>query len=172
MDFGLWTGSDRGQASVEMAIALPLLLLLLFGAYKLGRVFYTYHTLHKSLRGGMEYALHAQGVNFCDPNDPVLIDAKNFIVFGNLQGTGNPVVTGLTVDMIQFLPERGDPASSVVIDCGCTGDGSCDISNGGAPPDYVTVNLPQGFPIDMTFPLLSFGTWNLRVSVRQPFLGG
>ena len=154
-----------------MALILPLLILLLFGVYQVGRVFYIYHTLHKALRGGMPYVLRSPGVNFCDPNDPVLIDAKNFIVFGNLQGTGSPVVTGLSVEMIQFLPERGDPASSVVTDCGCTGDNSCDIANGGQPPDYITVNLGNGFPMELTFPLLNLGTWNLRVSVRQPFLG-
>ena len=157
---------------MEIALALPVLILLLFGAFQVGRVFYIYHTLQKSLRGGIEYVLRTEGVNFCDPNDPVLLDAKNFIVFGNLQGTGSPAVTGLTVDMIQFLPERGDPTSTLITDCGCTGDASCDITNGGRPPDYVTVNLGSGFPIQISFPLVNSGTWTLRVSVRQPFLGG
>lgn len=161
----------QGQAAVETAMALPVLLLMLFGAFQVGRVFYIYHTLHKAMRVGVQYVLRTQGVNFCDPNDPVLIDARNLIVFGNLQGTGTPVVPGLTVDMIQFLPERGDPTSSVVTDCGCAGENSCDISSGGRPPDYVTVNLGNGFPLDVTFPMGMSGAWNLRVSVRQPFLG-
>ena len=164
--------SRSGQAAVETALVLPLAVILLFGAFQIGRVFFLYNTLQKSLRGGIQYVLRSQGVNFCDPNDPVLIDAKNFIVFGNLQGTGTPVVTGLAPDMIQFLPERSDISSATVADCACTGDGSCDITNSGAPPDYVTVNLGSGFPVSVTFPLVNLGTFNLRVSIRQPFLVG
>lgn len=161
----------RGQAAVEMAIILPLLMLLLFGVYQFGRVFYIYHTLQKSLRNGVQYVLRSQGVNFCDSNDPVLIDARNLIVFGNLEGTGTPVVTGLTTEMIRFLPERGDLAGTAITDCACTGDGSCDIVNGGRAPEYVTVNLGSGFPVEIAFPLVASATWSLRVSVRQPFLG-
>ena len=162
----------QGQAAVETALILPLIVMMLFGAFQFGRVFYLYNTLQKSLRGGVQYVLRSQGVNFCDPNDPILIDARNFIVFGNLQGTGDPVVTGLTTEMIQFLPERGDPASATIVDCVCAGDGSCDIANGGTSPDYITVNLGSGFPVELTFPLVHLGTFNLRVSVRQSFLGG
>ncbi len=145
-------------------------MIVVFGTFQVGRTFYIYHTLQKALRGGAQYVLRAQGVNFCDPNDPVLFDAKNVIVYGNLQGAGDPVVSGLTTDMIQFIAERGDPNSSVVTDCGCA-DNGCDLINGGRPPDYVTVNLGGGFPMNLAVPFLSFGTINLRVSLRQPFLG-
>jgi len=163
--------SQRGQAAVETALLLPVLLLLLFSAFQLGRVFYIYHTLHKAVRGGMQYLLRQPTVNFCDLNDPVLLDAKNMIVFGNLQGSGSPVVTGLTADMIQILPERGDPQAGTVADCPCSGDGNCDPASGGRRPDFVTVTFGTGFPLDLTFPLVNFGTINLRVSVRQPYLG-
>jgi len=36
---------------VELAIQIPLLMVLLFGAVEIGRVFYVYHTLQKALRG-------------------------------------------------------------------------------------------------------------------------
>ncbi len=168
---GGWRNPERGQAAVETALLLPVLLLLLFSAYQLGRAFYIYHTLHKAVRGGMQYLLRQPTVNFCDLNDPVLLDAKNFIVYGNLQGSGSAVVTGLTPDMIQILPERGDPLAGTVADCPCTGDGNCDPANGGRRPDFVTVTFGPGFPLDLTFPLVSFGTINLRVSVRQPYMG-
>lgn len=162
---------ESGQAAVETAIMLPLVMIIMFGAFQLGRVYYIYNTLEKSVRGGMQYLVRSEGVNFCDPADPAIIDAKNFIVFGNLQGTGTPVVTGLTTDMIQILPERADSAGVAVTDCPCTGDGSCDLLSGGRAPDYITVNMGSGFPLVLSFPLMNFGTLNLRVSVRQPFLG-
>ena len=156
---------------VETAILLPVLILLLFSAVQLGRVFYIYHTLHKAVRGGMQYMLRQPIVNFCDLNDPVLLDTKNVIVFGNLQGLGSPVVTGLTADLIQIFPERSDPAGGTVADCPCSGDGSCDPTSGGRRPDFVTVRFEPGFLLNLTFPLVSFGPLNLRVSVRQPYLG-
>jgi hypothetical protein len=162
---------DRGQAAVETAILLPLMLMLLFAAFQLGRVFYIYHTLHKAVRGGMQYLLRQPVVKFCDISDPALLDTKNFIVYGNLQGTGTPVVTGLTPDMIQIFPERADPAAGTLADCACSGEGNCDPAAGGRRPDFVTVNFGPGFPLDLTFPLASFGTINLRVSVRQPYMG-
>ncbi len=150
---------------------MPFLIMLMFAAFQFGRLFFTYHTLQKSVRSGVEYLQHTQGVNFCDGNDPAITDARNFIVFGNLQGTGQPVVTGLTPDLITIVPERGDPTTSVINPCPCGGDGSCDISTGGTAPDYIVVNLGGGFPFDMSFPLAHFGIVNLQVTVRLPFLG-
>jgi hypothetical protein len=161
----------EGQAAVETAILLPVLLMMMLAGFQMARVFYVYHTLHKAMRGGMQYMLRQPAVNFCDPNDPVLLDTKNFIVFGNLQGSGTPVVTGLTPDLISIFPERTDATGSTVADCPCSGDGNCDPANAGRRPDYVTVNFPGGFPLQVAFPLVQFGAINLKVSVRQPYLG-
>ena len=76
------------------------------GAVQVGRVFFTYHTLQKALRGGAGLIARSVNVNYCDIADPSLADARNFIVYGNLQGQGAPVVQGLTPDLIQILPER------------------------------------------------------------------
>lgn len=45
--------SDRGAAAVEMAIVLPLLLLLVFGAIDFGRMYFTQITLTASAREGV-----------------------------------------------------------------------------------------------------------------------
>ena len=47
-----------------MAIQIPLMLALLFGAVELGRVFYTYHALNKALRGGAGLVWSAVGTVF------------------------------------------------------------------------------------------------------------
>ena len=81
-------------------------------------------------------------------------------------------VTNLTVDMITVIPERSDPNTGIVSVCPCGGDGSCDIVNGGTPPDFVTVSLGvAGYPLNMSVPYLNWGIVPLHVSVRLPFLG-
>jgi len=160
----------RGQAALETAFLLPMLLVMAGGVFELGRMMYVYNQLEKSVKSGVQFLQHTQGVNYC-ADDPAFTDAKNMIVFGNLQGTGQPVVTGLTVDMVTFFAERSDSAMGIQA-CPCgTDPGTCDTSQGGTPPDYVVANLGPGFPLDMRFPLGVFGTTNLQVSVRLPFLG-
>lgn len=47
--------SERGSALVEMAVCLPILLLLLFGSIDFGRVFYTSMELNNAARAGAQY---------------------------------------------------------------------------------------------------------------------
>ena len=165
--------SQRGQAVVEIAFQIPLMMALLFGGVGIGRVFYTYHSLQKALRGGAGLAAKSINVNYCDTSDLTLADVRNFVVYGNLQGVGNPVVPGLTTDMVQILPERGIPDSTGLTECICTTDAdSCDVASTGRVPDFVVLNFgPDGFPLPVPFPFVNLGTVNLRVSVRMPVTG-
>ncbi len=148
-------------------------MVLLFGTVEVGRVFYIYHTLQKALRGGAGLLARSPGVAYCDANDLTLMDIRNFIVYGNLQGQGTPILQGLTPDLIQILPERGITGDTGVIACICTEDpDSCDVSAGGRVPDFVVVNLGGGFPVPIPFPFVNLGTINLKVSVRMPVTGG
>ncbi len=160
-----------GQTAVETAFLLPMLMVLLGGVFELGRLMYIYNTLEKSLKSGVQYLQRTQGVDFCNFGDPAFSDAKNFIVYGNLQGNGTPVFSDLTPDMIFLYAERGDPNTSVINVCPCGGVGSCDTANGGTPPDYIVATLGGGYPLDMSFPFGVFGVVYLPVSVRLPFLG-
>ena len=168
--------NQRGQAVIELAFQIPLMMLLLFGAVQIARVFYTYHALHKILRGGAGMLGRSVNVNYCVAEDTALADARNFMVYGNLQGEGSPVVAGLTTDMIQILPERGTAGATDLNQCFCQ-DGaedsdSCDILSGGRSPDFIVVNLGPGFPFQTSFPFVNLGTVDLRVSVRMPVTGG
>jgi len=156
------------------------MLMLLFGGVQLGRIFYVYHTLQKALRGGAGLLARSVNVDYCDPEDTTLGDARNLMVFGNLQGDGGDegrVVRGFTTEMIQILPERKDATTPAVNPCPCTAAtqvaGSCSILSGGSAPDFVVVNLGSGFPLQIpVFPFVNLGTINLRVSVRMPLTGG
>jgi hypothetical protein len=161
--------AERGQAVAELAFQIPLMLVILFGCVQIARVFYVYHTLQKALRGGAALLARSVNVNYCNSADPALADARNFMVFGNLQGEGTPVVEGLTPEMIQILPERLVAGTTTVTECLCSQEaGGCD----GRAPDFVAVNLGGGFPLQMLFPYVDLGTINLKVSVRMPVTGG
>ena len=163
----------RGQAALEVAFVIPVMMMLLFGCFQVARVFFLYHTLQKAVRGGAGMLARMNSVNYCDPADPALNDARNFIVFGNLQGNGTPIVEGLTPDIIQVVPERILQGSTSVGACLCTQDPeSCDPAAGGRQPDFVTVNLGGGFPVNVPFPFVNLGTIALKVSVRMPVTGG
>ena len=167
--------SQRGQVVVELAFQIPLMLALLFGGVQIGRVYYTYHTLQKALRGGAGLLARSVNVNYCSADDLTLRDARNFMVYGNLQGEGSPVVSGLTTDLIQILPERGMTGSTGVTECICTeggGPDTCETGSGGRAPDFIVVNLRDGYPLAVPFPFVRIGIINLRVSVRMPVTGG
>ena len=162
---------------MELAILVPILFLMMFGVYQLARVFYTYHTLQKAFRGGAGILARTSNVNYCDPGDPAMLSTQNIVVFGNPQGQGDPVVQGLTVDMVQITPERVTSGATVQCDCGSGNADSCDITSGGRAPDFVVVNniggtTPLGFPLSVLFPYVNLGTINLRVSVRMAVTGG
>jgi hypothetical protein len=173
-----------GQATVETAFAVPLLVLMLFGAFQVARVFYVYHTLEKALRGGAGVLARTTGINYCDPADPMLLNVKRFIVYGTMDSAlaSAPVVTNLDqiIDQIYFYPERINASNPTEVDgclssCGnASGDlNSCDTANGGHAPDFVTVSLgPDGFPLVVPFPYLQWTTIHLKVSVRMPITGG
>jgi hypothetical protein len=170
---------NRGQAAVETALAIPLLLLMMFGAFQVARIFWVYQTLHKAVRNGAGLLSRASNLNYCDQSDPMFLNVKNFIVYGNMQGIGDPLVTGLTIYYINFYPERIAADSTEVDDCtwSCgnpTNDvNSCDIAAGGRAPDFITVSLgPSGFPLEVLFPYVHWTTMNLKVSVRVPLTGG
>ena len=152
------------------------MMLILFGAVEIGRVFYVYHSLQKALRGGAAFLARTPNVNYCDTTDLTLQDARNLIVWGNLQGLGQPVVQGLTPDVIQILPERIQAGTTGVVTCSCGGDPqdpeSCDVMSGGRAPDFIVINLGAGFPLAIPFPFANFGSVNLNVSVRMPVTGG
>jgi hypothetical protein len=152
------------------------MLLLMFATVQLARVFYVYHTLEKALRGGAGLLARSTNVNYCAADDATITDARNFIIFGNLQGEGVPVVQGLTTDMIQVHPERQETGGLALATCTCGGDSgtagdSCDVASGGRGPEFIVVNLSPLYQLRVAFPFVSFGTIPLNVSVRMPVTG-
>ncbi|HVF41463.1 MAG TPA: TadE family protein [Pyrinomonadaceae bacterium] len=100
----LFARSERGTQLVELAIVLPVLVVMLGAAAEFGRFFYTYQTLAKATRTGARY-LTTETAN--GKKDPA---AENLVVYGNEAGTGKPVVSGLSPSQVQITRTGGTSA--------------------------------------------------------------
>jgi Flp pilus assembly protein TadG len=94
----------------ELAIVLPLLVILFAGTVEFGRFFYTYNTLSKAARIGTRYLVTAK-VSTLEKDA-----AKNLVVFGNTAGTGSPLIEDLSVDQVVVTPRNaaGEPMQAGV----------------------------------------------------------
>src|SRR5688572_17773041 len=98
--------NERGIQLVELAIVLPVLLILFAATAEFGRFFYEYTTLSKAARNGTRYV--ATGA-VCPNVDAA---AKNLVVYGNTAGTGAPVIPGLAADNVRVV--RKDSTGSEI----------------------------------------------------------
>lgn len=149
---------------------LPILFLLLVGMVELGKIYYTYYTLEKILYNLARYVSIQQGANFCDAADPVVTAAINYALTGTGDGSGAPVLPGLTADMILVQPERFSAATTSLGQCDCSATG-CDISQGALQPDFIEVSLPNGYLIQPGIPGLRIDPIPLKPHVLVPFEG-
>ncbi len=94
---------ERGVQLIETAIVIPILFVLFAGVAEFGRYFYEYTTLSKASRLGARY-LAAKAVS--GPNN-WQSNAKNIVVYGNIAGTGTPILSGLTADNVDITYEGG-----------------------------------------------------------------
>ena len=80
----------RGAAAAEMALVLPLLLVLMFGGFEAGHYFYTEQKVIKAVREGARYAGRRPFSDYpCGGsiNDAAVTAIKTITRFGTLTGT-------------------------------------------------------------------------------------
>lgn len=91
---------EAGTQLAEMAIVLPMLLVLFGATAEFGRFFYTYSTLAKATRAAARYLTVS--------NKSTDAGAQNLVIYGNAEGTGDPLLPGLTSTHVDI--ERVGPA--------------------------------------------------------------
>ena len=94
---------ERGIQLVELAIVIPIFVLLFAATAEFGRYFYEYTTLAKASRAGARYLANAAVKTAEDTT------AKNIVVYGNSAGTGSPVLTGMTTANVTITRQGGVP---------------------------------------------------------------
>lgn len=140
----VFTRDERGIQLVELAIVLPILMILFAATAEFGRFFYEYTTLSKAARGGARYLVTT---SVCPISDA---QAKNLVVYGNTAGTGDPVISGLSTDNVQVV--RKDKAGVV--------------QTAGVPAT-VTIGI-TGFKYEPMFglgPLIKSQSFNLNIDL-------
>jgi Flp pilus assembly protein TadG len=162
--------ATSGNTMLEATLFIPIIVLLLMGMISLGKLGYTYYTLHKTLYTLARYLGTQQGVNFCDEADPIILAAKAYALSGTTDSTAEPILAGLTADMIQVSIERVDPTTESNATCECSASG-CDTSQGGLAPDFIVVSLTDGFPFQFNIPMLPLDPIPLRPQIRIPYGG-
>jgi hypothetical protein len=101
--------SERGAAAVEMALVLPLLFVLGFGAVELARTMWQYQVVTKGVRDGVRYLTRvpvtcAGGVGtFNDGNDVVVAE--------------NLVKSGTKTASTPILPKYADADFDIDVTC-------------------------------------------------------
>ena len=94
---------ESGLQLVEVAIVIPILLMMLAATAEFGRYFYEYTTLAKAARAGARYLSTTQ-MNTDGSQDTT---AKKIIVYGNTAGTGSPLLPGLDPDKHIRITRQG-----------------------------------------------------------------
>jgi len=98
----LWLGrfrsDERGVQLVEVALVIPIMLLLFGAVAEFGRYFYEYTTAAKAARVGARF-LASKSVNSSTNYE---LQAKNLVVYGNIGGTGDPVLPGMTINNVDI----------------------------------------------------------------------
>jgi Flp pilus assembly protein TadG len=108
---------EQGVQLVELAIVIPILLLLFAGVAEFGRYFYEYTTLAKATRVGARY-LASKSVNSATNYEAI---AKNIVVYGNAAGSGSPILAGLSPSNVTVTYAGGTSAIPATVTVSITG---------------------------------------------------
>lgn len=107
-----WLHDRRGSASAEFALALPMMMALMFGGFEAGHFFWTEHKLVKAVRDGARYASRLPVEDLCDGATEVMSD--------DLEDTiQNVTATGRLADGAPKVP--GWDPNDVAVTIGCQG---------------------------------------------------
>lgn len=125
------TKDQRGAAAVELALVLPILATLIFGAVECGRYFYAKNTLtHAAREGARVLALGGTAGDVAATVDGTDGDLATTIAFPNGEtcvppsdsATGTPAAVTTSVDFTISIPfitvSVPDPTSTAVMRCG------------------------------------------------------
>jgi Flp pilus assembly protein TadG len=161
----LLANNTHAAAAAEMALVLPLLLIILFGSVELGNYFMNEHSLIKSVRDGARFAARQNFSLYPDcstVDSSVVTETQNVESYGYLSG-GNVLTPNIS-------------ASDIAVSTGCataaSGETMLGIYRGrstGAQMVTVTASVPYR-PILSAFGFTGLGL-NLNASSQAVVTG-
>lgn len=125
----------RGAALVELALVLPVVLMMVFGITELGRALFQLNSLAKAADGGARYLSRSWDVldENCQPTSAWSAAAAataNYVAFGNAGGQGQPLLPGLSAAGVTVTARYGEvvgsegPACIIEIEASAPFDGA------------------------------------------------
>ena len=103
LDLQRFRRDESGVQLVEVTIVIPIFLILFAATAEFGRYFYEYTTLAKAARVGCRYLATVPVDGDEDAN------AKKLIVYGNVNGTGSPILPGLELADVEITRQGEYP---------------------------------------------------------------
>jgi Flp pilus assembly protein TadG len=95
--------NERGVQLAECAIVLPIMLMMFGAVAEFGRYFYEYSTAAKAARLGARFMISRS----LDSSNNWPGQAKNLVVYGNTDGSGTPVLPGLSTSNVDIIYSGG-----------------------------------------------------------------
>ena len=154
---------SRGAAAAEMALVVPLLLTLVFGAMELGKYFLDQHVLITSVRDGARYAARRSFFDYTGCSSGVVQnDVYELTRTGKLSG-GAP--------RLSYWP---DDAATVTVTVDCTSglgyEGiyrNLDIDDDGVVDDAPVVTVSASVPYQSLLGSIGFSVIDLELNARS-----
>ena len=148
--FARYIRDTNGNAAVEFALVLPVLLLMFVGLTEVGRAYYQADAIEKGLRAGALYAARSPSLS-----GATLTTVENIVKTGSMNGSGALLVSGWG---------RGEADLQIT---------SVDFTlDGDAIP---VIRLSATVPFDPMLPGLAafvgLENFNMTLSHEQAFLG-
>lgn len=149
--------ADRsGSSAAELALALPLLLVLIFGTFDLGYYFMSEHVVQKGVRDAARYASRLQMGNFpsCAPTAGAEAQIQRVARTGQPDGTTS-----------RLLGWTADNMTTVTLTCDTSGTytGIYTDFPGGVP--VITVSAAVPYPT--LFGMLGLGTFSMMLNAQS-----
>lgn len=148
---------QSGAAAAEMALMLPLMVVLLFGGFEAGHYFYTEHKIVKAVREGARYAGRLPfGAYSCSAGTTSMATAIQTVTRTGVAAGTTPRISGWT--------DNADVTVTVVCNTATTTKGIFTDKADGAP--IVTVAARADYPSLFGALGLIDGTASVRASAQ------
>jgi Flp pilus assembly protein TadG len=115
---------QRAIALIETIVVTPLLLFLVVLTAEVTNGFVEYNTLAKSVRNSTRYVASRSLLGTTGTvvlSAPLTAQARNLVVYGNVIGSGSPILSGLTIGDVQVSQIAGSRDIQVSVSYQYTG---------------------------------------------------
>jgi Flp pilus assembly protein TadG len=156
--------TDRaGAAAAELALALPLLLILMFGSFEMGYYFLSEHVVQKSVRDAARYASRLPLTSYpgCTPTAAAMTEIQRVAKAGDPDGDSD----GDGTQDKRLEGWTADTMTTVNVACDTSGTYTGIYSD--SPQGVLVVTVNAQVPYNSLFGTLGIGDPSLVLNARS-----